>query len=331
MGNALFAAGVVAVLETKLLTREKIKTIAEAETFEDSIKLLYEAGFGRAKSIEELKKFENALRAETARAVGDLKDLCADERAAEALLLPLDYHNFKTLLKAKATDTPYQKIEGVLYSGGVTDVNRLQMELFEGGGDLRPMMLTALQKITESGGLKDPKVIDTEADLALYADIAALLPKIRSKTVVAYYRTLFDFVNISTLIRNKVTGARDYGAQFIGGGLLPRELFTEAAQETADLAAFFKALKDTDYRQAAETAEASMKTHGNLLDYERYYQNLLFAAICGKKDETQTINPVLYYFFAKKTEIDNIRLILTCKKNRVDKAMIYQRLREQYA
>jgi V/A-type H+-transporting ATPase subunit C len=312
--SALFASGVLAVLENKLLPYEKIKAIAEVETLEDSVKILYETGFGLAKSAEELKDFERALGRETANSAALLKDLSADEKTTEALLLPLDYHNLKTLLKARATGTPIVKLGAQLYSGGLFDVNIMQIELLEGGGNLRSPMKAVIEKVNGEGSGATPKLIDTETDLALYRDIAAVIKRVRSKAVVWYYRSLFDFVNISTLIRNKHAGVKEYAAQFIEGGHLPVGLFTGAAGGT--LEDFFRALAATEYRQAAETAANSLKAHGNLLEYERYYKNWLFAKIRERKERLGTVEPLVHYFFAKETEIDNVRLILTCKKIR---------------
>ena len=48
------------------------------------------------------------------------------------------------------------------------------------------------------------------------------------------------------------------------------------------------------------------------------------------KDNIEGIEPLVYYYLGKQTETENIRLILVCLKNRVDKKEIVKRLRESY-
>lgn len=322
--NALYSTGVVSVLESKLLRKEKFNAMIEAETLEGCLKILHDAGFADGKGSE-TGNFEPLLKAEIAKNVALLKELSSDENAADALLIRYDYHNLKALLKAQSTNTLFDKIKETLYSGGTIDLSVMQVELMEGGENLRPLMKEVIAKVSGSQNAKD---IDLTADLAMYRDILGLIKKTASKVVTKYFKDTIDFVNISTLIRNKTAQAKDYSGQFIEGGNLPLSLFVSAQDKPME--EFFKSLKSVEYISAAEIAETSLKECRNLLGYELFYKNLLLEKVWEGRNKMDGIEPVLYYFFAKETEIDNVRLILTCKKNKVDKKMIYQRLREVY-
>lgn len=324
--SALYSTGVVAALETKLLKKEKINAMAETENLESCLKVLHETGFADGKPPESAGNFESLLQIETAKNIKLLKELSSDENATDGLLLRYDYHNLKTLLKAQSTKTPFNKVQDMLYSGGLIEASVLEVEFMTGGENLRPLMKGVIKEV---GNSQNAKTIDVIADIAMYKDIAEVLKKSRSRVVKEYFKELFDFVNISTLIRNKTAEAKDYAGQFIEGGNLPLELFIGAVNKS--LEEFFKSLKAAEYKTAAEIAEKSLREHHNLLGYELFYKNYLFEKIRGNKDNMGGIEPVLYYFFAKETEIDNVRLILTCKKNKVDKSLIYQRLRVTYA
>jgi V/A-type H+-transporting ATPase subunit C len=319
----LFASGVVAVQENKLLSKEKLNAMIEA-TLEDGVKMLYDVGYAGG----DAKDFEGILQAENSKNIEMLKDLSPDEVSSNCFIISYDYHNLKTLLKAAKQKLPLDKYGDILYAGGLYDVNNMQVELYGDGSNLSPFMTESIEKLKDPIFGNNPKNIDVTVDMAMYKEIAAMLRQSKSPAVIKYFRTLFDFINISTTVRNKLANT-ELSGQLIEGGYLGARLFYDNAEKSLD--EFFAALVDTDYKDAVEAAKKSIEENKNLSQYERYYKNFLIEMLREKKSDIERIEPLIYYYLSKKTEIENIRLILTCKKNKVDKKMIYQRLRENYA
>ena len=90
----------VRVFEKRLLTKNKLDRMIEAETPEEVLKLLGETEYSQNMSdIQNTQDYEKILKRETERIFSLIRELSKDTEIVDILSLKYDYHNLKVLLK----------------------------------------------------------------------------------------------------------------------------------------------------------------------------------------------------------------------------------------
>ena len=88
----------VRVLEKKLLTKNKLDRMIDAETPEEVLKLLGDTEYSQNMSdIQNAQDYEVILKRETERVFNLVRELSNDTEIVDILSLKYDYHNLKVL------------------------------------------------------------------------------------------------------------------------------------------------------------------------------------------------------------------------------------------
>lgn len=83
----------------------------------------------------------------------------------------------------------------------------------------------------------------------------------------------------------------------------------------------------TDYGEVVKNVVNDLNDGKGLVSLERYIDNYLYGLFKENSFDFESISPMLSYYLGKLNEIKNIRIVLVCLTNGLDKTLIRERLR----
>lgn len=330
MDNPYFPNGRVSVLSTKLLTAEKFIRIAESGTLAAAVKILYECGYGGGAVLSSPSEYELLLQRELTNAVDFVKSMTSDTVATDCLLLQYDYLNAKMIVKAIETS---KDALALCSHFGTIPVEKLIDKIVNRKYDTLPIQmanaLTTLSLLDKEGKLT-PFAVDSVLDKAMYENITANAQKCSHKVIADYYKAKIDTLNVLAAFRCiKVGLSKDFYAQILlpCGTIDDKTLlgnFADSAEKTA------LGYKRTKYGELASRYAAALTNGQELAECEIATANFLKNILKPYNLNNDKITPLINYYLSKTTEIDNLRMILMCLKNKIDSTTIKQRIKELY-
>lgn len=318
--TVIFANAVAKYNEGKLLDREKIRRLAEAD-FSDAVKMLIDYGYGGGVTDEAHYDVDAFIAEETNRLIEFIGEVSPDRYLSACLTNRFLYSNAKAAVKNKYS--PFD-IGSVLYRIGDVDVT----EKIDSGdyAGLPAHMADALAEIDELFADKpaDPITVDLLLTRAMYADNAECAAKSRSKLMQRYVRAEIDLVNIGATLRCTLLalGAETLERQFICGGTLPLDELTALVGQDAATAA--QMLADSAYGDVVRAAESGMA------QFETAADDCLYDICSQQCDNMTSLSPMLSYVTARLTEFKTVKTILVCLRGGA-RDQIARRLRGIYA
>lgn len=315
----------VRVMETRLLTAERMERMIEARDAADAAKVLGECGYPDLGPVT-----PSAVEDMLADAQGELfEDLAKfiDPALIDVFRCKYDYHNAKVLVKSAALGADQDRL---LLRGGRYDRTKLAEDFRR--EDLRACSAMFQEAVAHArellGSSGDPQQADFVLDRAWYAELTALAKESGSQFTQGYVKLSIDAANLRAAVR---AARLDKGPDFLrqvlvpGGSVSPADI---AAAPGADLARLFHG---TALSAAAEAgAELAKPGGGALTEFERACDNALMAYIAGARMIPFGEQPVVAYLYAREAEATAIRIILTGRMAGIDGTTIRQRLRRAY-
>lgn len=331
MDNPYFPNGRVAVLSTKLLSKDKFTRLAESGSLSAGVKILYEGGYGGGVVLSSPSEYEKLLERETVDLIAFIKAMTSDELATNCILLPYDYLNAKMIVKALAVG---KDAEALCNGYGTITYQELFTSISgKKYGKLPEQLADALLQIDELGK-KDaltPFAVDSILDKAMYSHIVRNAKRCSHKVIAEYFQVKIDMLNIISAFRCFKLGLdKDYYIK----ALLPcgkLELSTLTANFCATAEKTAEKYKRTPYEKLCVNCLYQLQKGNSLTISEVYADNYIKDILKPYNLHNDKITPLINYYFSKKIEIDNVRLILMCLKNNVESSVITERLKELYA
>ena len=321
-----FANGRIKSLERNLLTSDKIVRMIDSADLSEAVRILAEVNYGGGLVLENPRLFDKLLAQEEAETCKLALTLVPDGYGMDCFILLNDYHNAKSLYKAKTTgadNAAALKPQGVL--GDISSA------VASGNYGSRPTALASTLASLDEKAVNEtlsPREIDVAVDKAYFADVAERLKKCKKTVIAEYFAKLADFTNIRTWARTKVCGM-DVGTfkeGFVTGGSLALSSLVELFD-----ASFTEAFEKMRYGVYAQAFETLTHEKNALVDYEKFADSELIRLFKKQKADMFSPAPVAGYYLGKMSEIKTVRLILVCVLNGVAKEEIYRRLKENYA
>lgn len=311
--------------ELNLFSEERLFRMMETDNLRDAVRILVEANYGGGTIVDDEKDFEKILQEEQRLVTEFVKEVAPEDIGFECFFLRNDYHNIKSLLKAK-----YGKIQdasALFMTDGIYKLDELKKKIDEGKLDLTPFLIEALQIIEKRFeiGEGSPRIIDTLIDKAMFNDISMRLAK-SDNYVKEYFTHLIDTTNILTYLRvYKIGGQLSFFAQnFIEGGALDIKAFTDSFSDPYNKLPI--ALRGTPYFDIVTKIDPK-----DFSIYETAQDNYLLKIFSQNKNDMFSVAPIIGYYLAKLNEIKVIRVVLVCIKNKVKKSDMKKRVRVLYA
>ncbi len=320
----------VRVLEKKLLTKNRLDRMIEAETPEEVMKQLSETEYSQNMfDIQQPQEYERILKRETERVFNLVRELSNDKEIVDILSLKYDYHNLKVLLKGRLANKDFSTL---LMDAGTQKIEKLKLKFdIKNYNDLPEEISKAINEV-EKDFLEnnDSQKIDIIVDKYYYKNLLRIAKKINVSVIMDYAQGLIDFQNIITLFRAK---KQNRDIKFLEnviheGGRISKDKIVEAINDSVEMIINkFKKEKIGNYLQRG--LEEFTET-GRLSGLEKISQNYLMEL---NKDSKYIIfgpEPLFTYLVAKEREISAIRMIMVSKINNIEISKIRERLGDTY-
>ncbi len=322
----LFISGRIRSLEGKLLTRERMERMLDAQTTMDAVKVLVECGYPEVEEVT-LSSIDRMLTEYRQHVLDDLYRDAPDQNIVDVFKIKYDYHNAKALLKAEAL--------GIEADGLLTDAGRVPGEKLKEAVRASEFMgipgklPQAIQEAREVlGNTRDPQLSDFVLDRAYFEDMFAMAKESESDFLAGYVRINIDAVNLKSLVRVQRMGKdTDFlRTVLFAGGNLDINRIVSTVSSGAQLTDLYAT---SALREAAEAGTAAAQG-GALTQFEKLCDDAIMAYVRNAKYVAFGEATLVAYLAAKESELVAARIILTGRLAGLSADTIRERLRESY-
>ncbi|MCI8760151.1 MAG: V-type ATPase subunit [Clostridia bacterium] len=315
-----YAVAKIKVKENRLLTNANLEQLAQ----ENDIKRIVSELIDRDYKFDMVQRYEDygiVLKKAEEEVYHLIREIVEENDMLEIFLSRNDYYNVKMILKSRVEGKEYQD---KLLNSGTYPTQKIASILENKEYDrLDKKMKQAIQEAIELyEKTKMPFIIDAILDKACFGKIKTLANHLNNEFIKKYIEKLIDITNIKTFFRiRKIYYDKFlFEASYIEGGKITLHTFMENFEEEEQSLKYkFIGFSDT-IGQAVENYES----------LDKFCDNYIMSYMKDAKLKSLTIEPILAFIYAKRTEFKNIRIILTGKLNNISAQKIKERLRESY-
>lgn len=335
-----YCVGLVRTLETMLLSENEVERMTLAKDADDAFKILNEFDYADNKAgIEHPSEFQKVLNEGLDEIKEILEKITPDRRVLNILWHYYDFHNIKTMVKAKLSEKPYDEIEPLLSKMGTIPVLALKTFIFENQeasfgldhDETEKYIKAKIKKVQimfEKEG--NAQIIDLFLDQKMMKIIRGIAGDSKNDFLITYVKKLIDLTNIKLFFRMK-SQEKDidlYKIAFIWRGFVPFAKFEKAYKQ--NLGDFPEIMKFTPYSIIVAEGYKVYEEEGTFLNLEKTIEDHLTEYIKRAKLIAFGPEPLIAYFLAKKNNALIMRMILVNKLNNIDPEEIKPRLRKLY-
>ena len=266
---------------------------------------------------------DTALKARTDEMWALLSEILPDPAQFNSLLIRNDFHNLKVSLKALFTG---KAANGLFLSPSVYDPEEIKRAVFARENEKLPPELrhadrSAYRILTKTGFAQ---LSDAVIDRAAMETAIALADAADSPFMRRFAQLFAALTDIKVLYRCVLTGKEKSFMEraVCANGELDKAEAIAAAAEGMD--AFLGYLGHTQFAAEAEALKESASR------FEKYADDRLLALFAPCKSEAFGIGPLVGYWFAVRTEVMNVRILLSGKTNGLPDESIRERMRALY-
>ena len=320
----------IRILEKRLLTRNRLERMIEAQTPEEVLKLLGETEYSQDMAdIHGSQDYEIILKRETERVFSIVRNMIKNTGIVDVLSLKYDYHNLKVLLKSKITGKDFSSL---LMQAGTIDASKFKVKFESQSNDLPQEIMEAIDEVQKDFEENhNPQRIDIIVDKHYFRNLSRLAKEIDVKVITDYVKGLIDFQNMITLFRvqKQKRDARFLETVIFEGGTISKNKIVASINDNTDtILNKFKKEKLGTY--LVKGLEAFSETK-RLSELEKISDNYLMELNKESKYVVFGPEPLFTYLVAKEREINAVRMIMVSKINNISSDKIRERLRETYA
>ena len=320
----------IRILEKRLLTRNRLERMIEAQTPEEVLKLLGETEYSQDMAdIHGSQDYEIILKRETERVFSIVRNMIKNTGIVDVLSLKYDYHNLKVLLKSKITGKDFSSL---LMQAGTIDASKFKVKFETQSNDLPQEIMEAIDEVQKDFEENhNPQRIDIIVDKHYFRNLSRLAKEIDVKVITDYVEGLIDFQNMITLFRvqKQKRDARFLETVIFEGGTISKNKIVASINDNIDtiLNKFKKEKLGTYLVKGLETFSETKR----LSELEKISDNYLMELNKESKYVVFGPEPLFTYLVAKEREINAVRMIMVSKINNISSDKIRERLRETYA
>lgn len=320
----------IRVLETRLLDKSKIDKMIEANSYDESFKVLLDSEYiGAIESVDNNEDYEKILNYELSRVYSELYKMSPKCELVDLMSIKYDYHNIKVLLKGMFLK---KDLSNILLNIGNLDIKSLRSAIesndFSDYSKIRRLAIE--QSIEDFNAEKDPQRIDIILDKYMFEEMLLIAKSLEYNFITKYVKTLIDLNNIKILLRVKKQGKSIEFLKFvmIDGGTIDTlkflDLFKAEAENLADI------LRYTDYFNGLVLGIEDYTKNESINLLEKVIDNYIMDMMKNAKMVPFGMESIIAYIYAKETEAQIIRIILVGKQNDIANGVIMERLRDIY-
>lgn len=326
------ASGRLRVLEKRMLTAGGLERIIDAESGHEAMHMLSQNSSFDFSTVEKDGNYESVLRSELTALYQLAYQLTPDARIVDLLCAKYDYHNLKLAVKSRHTASDMDDLSLSFSKIPPETVKALLTDPKAGMNVCPDALIQAAKDAAELFAENpDPQALDIFVDLAQYSYMSNLSKEIGNEMIQNYVESAIDFYNVKTLMRvkNMEKGPRFLAKALANNGSIQAQDFVSRYDRNVD------AIGDSlYYKNFGASVSASLEDYekaGNFAALEKAADNYLLDIVKQAKYITFGPETIFAYVVAKENEIKQVRILLTCKFNRISDDVIRERLRDNYA
>lgn len=312
--------------ENLLMSELQLSRLLDSENIESAFRILQENNYGGGQSVDSAYEYDKLLAFEENIAVEFLKETMVPKKGIEAFLIMVDYHNIKSIVKAKMI--AQNDLDTLINAQGLVDVQDLKVKIFESDysdfdKDLQELLTDIDNKIEENK--ITPREVDIALDRLMYKKIFQL--KYRKNIVYRYFKDKLDLINLNIFLRTKRKNLplKFLEESLIEGGDIDIKELIDIYEEKPDT--IKELIKDKPYAEFFQKAYDS----SDIVKFETDTDNYLLKMFSTEKNNLFSVAPTVGFYLAKLIELKIVKLIMVCINNKVDKTLLKERLRDLYA
>jgi len=210
-----YSVGVVRALESLLLNENELERMFLAKNAEDAFRILNETDYANNKEgVHDPTDFQKVINEGLIEIQQRLEKITPDQRILNILWMEYDFHNIKTMLKAKLSGKTFKDIENLMSKMGKINIIKLKNYIFDNINEdwnLYPKTEIYIKKrINDVQDLfektnKNPQVIDLFLDQKMMKIIWHKAVDSKSEFLKNYIQLFIDLHNIRLFFRMKAT------------------------------------------------------------------------------------------------------------------------------
>ncbi len=315
-----YAVAKIKVRENRLLTNENLEQLAQEEEMERIVSSLMEKDYN-FEMVSRYEDYEVVLKKAEEDMYKLIKEIIEEKNIAEIFLSKNDFYNMKLILKSHVEGKDYQ--DKLLNSGTVSkeEISRImESEAYDRlSKNRKQAILDAMEAYQKT---KMPFIIDAILDKECFHHMKKLAAQMKNDFIAKYMTNLIDITNIKTFFRVRKIYKDPYifEVSYIEGGKITLNHFMENLDEDEQNLKY-------KFMGFSSTIAQAIDHYENL---DQFCDNYIMNYMKEAKLKALTIEPIVAYIYAKKTEFKNIRIIFSGKLNGVSPERIKERLRESY-
>lgn len=325
----IFADAYIGSFAKNLMNKQDLLRAANAKDLHAIEAILREFGYGEAKEIYE-GDIEEFLRREQNKLFDLIYATLPEREELALLLLPFDYHNIKVCLKAQFLGiTPD---DNYLVSTGHIERHKMLAMLKERNyiQMSTPMKEAVEEAIDVFGRGGDPQDIDIVMDKACYREMIEKANESGVEFLIGLVKMQIDLLNIKDFVRIRRMGMpwTFFKKIALDSGNIPIEVLINSWDEPYSQVA--DKFDSYGFKEVILEGTSKLQETGGFTAFEKLCEDRLMEYNKQAKYVSFGIEPIVGYWNAKETEIDNLRIILLGKKIGLSPEEIVERLREPY-
>lgn len=323
-----YSVAYMRTLENKMLRQVDIDAMLQMSHIKESVKYLEDKGYERRDSKQEetygKNDIDQLLKDSLEDAWREIREVCPKEAPIDILLYQNDFHNLKAIMKAVFSGGLWEElmlmpctVEPAFIYSAVSE-NKLD--------ELPPFLLTAAKEAYEILAAKnDGQMAEIVIDKANYDAMKAVANEVRNQFLLDWAELWACMTDIKIALRGAMSKK---SKDFLSNALIPvRHFDVEKLAEAAsqDVSAVLSFLNDNNMEEAANAAQLSIS------EFEKWSDNEQMEFIRTIQNNTFGFEPLFGFLYGKRTEIQDVRIVLYGQLNQIAKDVIKERLRELYA
>ena len=320
----------IKILEDRLVGKERINRMIDANGANEAFRVLQDGGYGAAATIESPRDFENMIAVEMKLLRELMNEISPDEELTDVLLMRYDYKNAKAYLKMRMCSLDD---DAAITDAGKVPARELREMVFQQDTYGLPKHLSDAIDETEKQIAIDPNPnkADNIMDKRYISWAAKTAIDKKNDFLIELTTSWIDMNNVLSLLRVRQMDAdvallKD---AMLDGGTLEKKMIIDAYSLNDEMLA--QRFRYTKYGYNLVDAIEQAIEHKRAWSFERFIENMFIECAKEQKMKMFGMDPIIAYIVAKENEATAIRMVMTGKLNKLNADQIRGRLRELYA
>jgi len=334
--NYGYASGRLRVMETRLLNRNSVMRLLEADSAQETMRMISEGDYANVFSgIQNIIDFDAGLKLEQERVYNLMDELSQDPEMTLIFRAKWDFHNLKVLLKASYLTDSKSSFDEALSGLGKIPIENLRIavdpDAEKDEADVPEYIRIALDDArAQYEATQNPQMLDFIIDSHCHSFMYERASKYSNKFLLGYLEAVADLNNIRNLIRLKMLegNIRLLDAVLLPFGAIEKKMFLQHFDDSIE--SLGTVFSNTPYGEIVIEAIRRWADENSLSTFEKLADNYLVNYLKPAKYIVFGIEPLIAYLLAKEHEIKLIRIIMIGKINDVPTDIINERLRDTY-